>query len=227
MGRPLPGSAEVRIAAYDPQTDKYELGEDGFARECGPGETGMLLARTRVRDVTGGSALRGMFDRGDAWIETGDLFRRDGDGDYWRIDNVSDVIYTAGGPAYRGPIRNALGSLPAVDLAVAYGVTPDGGEHELAVAAVTLQDGHELDPRDLDAAFSGISPPQRPAIVHVVSEIPVTTWYRPLTGPLRSAGLPKPADQVYYRDDRAGGYTELSEPAYERLSGRQPQQEAV
>src|SRR5260370_34299473 len=34
MGRPLPGSAEVRIAAYDLERMRVEQGQDGFAREC-------------------------------------------------------------------------------------------------------------------------------------------------------------------------------------------------
>ena len=68
-----------------------------------------------------------MFSRDDAWLSTGDLFRRDADGDYWRLDGVYDVIHTASGPVLAAPIRDALGDLPAVDLAVAYGLrAPDG-----------------------------------------------------------------------------------------------------
>ena len=42
----------------------------------------------------------------------------------------------------------------------------------------------------------GLDADQRPAIVQVVDEIPVTTWFRPITGPLRDAGLPEPADKA-------------------------------
>ena len=50
-----------------------------------------------------------MFARDDAWLATGDLFRRDADGDYWRLDSVGDVIRTAAGPVFTAPIRDALG----------------------------------------------------------------------------------------------------------------------
>ena len=42
-GRPLPGSAEVRIAAYDPVARRLVEGPDGFAIACAKHEPGMLL----------------------------------------------------------------------------------------------------------------------------------------------------------------------------------------
>ena len=41
--------------------------------------------------------LRGVFEPGDAWLETGDLFRRDVDGDFWLVDHVPSLIRTAAG----------------------------------------------------------------------------------------------------------------------------------
>ena len=46
-GRPLPGSAEIRLAAYDIAGGRLREGIDGFAVECRPGEVGMLLTRLR------------------------------------------------------------------------------------------------------------------------------------------------------------------------------------
>jgi putative long chain acyl-CoA synthase len=221
MGRPLPGSSEVRIAAYDVTSDKYFLGDDGFVKECAVDEIGMLLVRARsAQEPAAAPPLRGLFARGDAWIPTRDLFRRDEDGDYWRVDNLTDVIFSAAGPVFRGPIRDALGSLPGVDLAVAYGVLPSGAEHEVAVAAVTLVAGAELHQRDLVAALSSLPLEQRPSFVHVVPEIPVTTWFRPVTASLRKAGVPKPGrkTKAWYLDVNSGAYKPLTEAAQRRLS---------
>ncbi len=220
MGRALPGTAEVRIAAYDISARRLILAQDGFARECATGEVGLLLARMRRSDQTSSTPLRGVFSREDAWVTTGDLFRRDGDGDLWRVDSVNDVVLTADGPAFTVPIRDALGDIPAVDLAVAYGVTPYGAEHPIAMAAVTLREGHELQARDIGRALAGCGPHGRPAIVHVVERIPVTTWYRPLTAPLRDAGMPEPAEDglAWYRDASGETYRPLTEAAHRRLA---------
>jgi putative long chain acyl-CoA synthase len=226
MGRPLPGSAEVRIAAYDLRSGaargsagRLLLGADGFAIECGVDEIGMLLARVQPNELLSSTPLRGVFSREDAWLQTGDLFRRDADGDFWRIDNVAEVIRTADGPVFAGPIRDALGDLPAVDLVVAYGLAPNGAEHEIAVAAVTLRSGHELVARDIESALGGLPRSARPAIVQVVDAIPVTTWFRPITGPLREAGIPEPEEETkaWYRDRDRDDYRPLSGAARRRL----------
>jgi putative long chain acyl-CoA synthase len=220
MGRRLPGSPEVRLAAYDVDAGKLLLGEGGFVKECGTDEVGMLLARSRARDGTATISLRGVFAREDTWLATADLFRRDADGDYWRLDGVRELIHTSSGPVFTAPIRDALGDVPAIDLAVAYGVPrPRGGE--LAVAAVTLQPGYELDPPELTDALRVLPREQRPTLVRVVSEIPVTTWYRPITSALREEGVPQPGDPLpaFYRGPRAERYRPLTEDQHRRLTG--------
>jgi putative long chain acyl-CoA synthase len=220
MGRPLPGSSEVRIAAYDIDAGGLVLGRDGFAIECGVDEVGMLLARVRPSEPLSLVPLRGVFAAGDAWQMTGDLFRRDADGDMWRVDNLAEVVHTADGPVFTGPIRDALGDLPAVDLVVAYGVTPAGAEHQVAIAAVTLRAGHELRGKDIAMTLRSVPREQRPAIVQVVDRIPVTTWFRPVTGPLREAGLPEPGEGVraWYRDASGDAYRPLTAAAQRRLA---------
>jgi putative long chain acyl-CoA synthase len=196
MGRPLPGSAELCIAQYDLDARGLVLDRHGFARRCGVDEVGILLARVSPTEPLTITPLRSLFAPDDAWVATGDLFRRDADGDYWRVDGVSDVIRTAQGWAFSTPIRDALGDIGAVDLALAYGVRPQGEEGEIAVAAVTLRRDASLTARELGHALSVLPIKERPAIVHVVDHIPVTTWFRPLTERLREAGLPEPGEGV-------------------------------
>jgi putative long chain acyl-CoA synthase len=224
MGRRLPGSPEVRIAAYDIDRGQLMLGEDGFVKECATNEVGLLLARSRARDGTSTIALRGVFAREDAWLATGDLFRRDADGDYWRLDSVRELIHGASGPVFTAPIRDALGDLPAVDLAAAYGVPGQGG-HEVAVAAVTLRAEQELETADITAALRVLPRRQRPTLVRVVPEIPVTTWYRPITDSLREEGIPQARDAlpVWYRGPRADTYKPLTSAEHRRLSGEAPE----
>ena len=66
----------------------------------------------------------------------------------------------------------------------------EGAEASLAIAAVTLLDGAEVDGEDLAAALSVVPADERPDLVTVVDDIPVTTWYRPSTAALRDAGVP-------------------------------------
>jgi putative long chain acyl-CoA synthase len=219
-GSPLPGSAEVRLAAYDEDARRLVLGPDGFAVGCGKHEPGMLLAKVR-RDAIGAGdgVLRGVFEPGDAWLETGDLFVRDGDGDYWLLDHATALIRTAAGAVPSGPIQDALGRLDAVALAVAYGVPTSDGGSQIPCAAVTLRDGGDLTPAELGEALADLGDGGIPWVIRVVDEIPLTTWFRPQTGPLRKQGLKPPGRSTlaWYWDPRKGGYRKLSKAAVERL----------
>jgi putative long chain acyl-CoA synthase len=220
MGRPLPGSTEIRVARYSVEQGGLVLRNDGYAIQCGVDEVGMLLAQVRPGEPLSMIPLRGVFSSGDAWTLTGDLFRRDSDGDLWRVDNLAEVVHTTEGPVFTGPIRDALGDLPAVDLVVAYGVPLDGSDSELAIAAVTLRPGRELSPKDIGSALRGLPPEGRPRIVHVVDSIPVTTWFRLVTAELREAGVPEAGDgvQAWYLDAGGETYRPLTETAHKRLA---------
>jgi putative long chain acyl-CoA synthase len=221
MGRPLPGSAEIRIAEYDLQAGGLVVDRGGFAKRCRADEVGMLMVRVGASEPLSVVPLRGVFAPEDRWVVTGDLFERDAEGDYWRIDGVRDVIRTQQGPVFTTQIRDALGELREVDLAVAYGVQPPKADHEVAIAAVTLRAGRELDARLISRALSRLPVEQRPLIVRVVDRIPVTTWYRPLTSPLREEGIPAPGEGVvaWYRDASGERYRPLTAASRKRLVG--------
>jgi putative long chain acyl-CoA synthase len=219
MGRRLPGSARVRIAAYDADAGRLQTGKDGFAIVCERDQVGMLLAQADTEDRAGSdSALRGVFKRDDAWLATGDLFRRDADGDYWLVDPVGSLIHTAAGALPSAPIRDALGRLEAVDLAVCFGV-PSASGNAIAVAAVTLRDGHDLTAAQVTEALSRLEPRRHPAIVRVVAELPVTTWFRPLSGALREEGIPTVGGDlpVWAWDAHRESYRKLTLAARKRL----------
>jgi len=222
-GRPLPGSAKVRVAAYDIEAGRLLEGPDGFAEECGPNEIGMLLAAVDPRNAgTTASPLRGMFAQGDAWLATDDLFYRDADGDYWFVDTVAGLIKTANGAVPSIPIEDALGGIESVDLAAAYGVPNESTGEQLLVAAVTLRPGQELTEAALGAAVRTLRHDSRPAVVRVVEEMPMSTWYRPVKAPLRAQGIPAPGrgrPPAWHLDQASGTYRRLDKDTRQQLLG--------
>lgn len=223
-GRPLPGSAEVRIARYDSDARRLVEASDGFAVDCEDEETGMLLARVRPDSIaTSEGVLRGVFAPGDAWLLTGDLFRRDLDGDYWLVDYAPALIRTRVGVVHAGPIQDALGDLDEVALALAYGV-PAKDDTQIPCVAVKLAPGASFGPAQFENAFAGLGEEGIPWVVRVVEQIPVTTWYRPMASALRDEGLPAPSDPAtsWYWDPRKGGYRRMSKAAASRLLSHTP-----
>lgn len=190
LGRPLPGSARVRIVEWDSGRDQPVVGADGFVRQCEVGQPGMLLAAVDSRDPSTGqvAALRGVFEPEDAWVVTGDLAWRDEQGDIWLKDVASRMIQTVDGARSPRAIRDRLEALENVDLAVAYGVRAKG--KVLAVGAVTLRgEDTELTSELLDEVFAGVAAEETPDVVRVLDELPFNDWYRPVAGMLRDAGV--------------------------------------
>lgn len=210
MGRPLPGSARVRIAALDLEQGKLESTERGFARECETNEYGVLVSESDP-DVnpTAETPLRGVFRADDAWVATGDLFRRDSDGDFWLLDTVTSLIRTEDGPVAPTPIRDALWSLNAVDIAVCFGVADPDGTKDVAIAAVTLREGQKVSVDDITDALADLPIEHRPHYVRIVDEIPVTTWHRPVATEIAADGIP---------DGKKGSFRRADDGSYEKLT---------
>lgn len=154
----------------------------------------MLLARVDDDTTTTATPLRGVFARNDAWLATGDLFRRDVDNDLWLVDDVADLVPTEHGRVPTIPVVDALMTIPGVDLAIAYGIATKTPSVRDLTAAVTLLEGTVLDADAVTDALRGLDPQRRPTVVRVVDDIPTSTWYRPLKGPLREVGIPAPTE---------------------------------
>ncbi|MBE1546001.1 putative long chain acyl-CoA synthase [Mycobacterium sp. OAS707] len=218
-GRALPGGGEVELAAYDAEDDLILEDEQGFVRRADVNEVGVLLAHPRGPVDPTASVKRGVFAPADTWVSTEYLFRRDEDGDYWLVDNRGAVIHTERGTVYSSPVNDAVGRLGAVDLAVTYGVDANG--HQLAVTALALRPGGSIPSADLNEALADLPVGNPPDIVHVVPEMQLSATYRPLVGPLKSEGIPKPSRNAWYLDPDENRYKRLTVAVRTEIAGAQ------
>ena len=217
QGRPLPGAGHIELGAYDAEHDLILETERGLVRVPETNEVGVLLAEPRGPIDPTASVKRGVFAPADTWISTEYLFRRDADGDFWLVGSRSSTIRTERGIVFCEPITDALGLIPAVDLAVTYGVPKDG--HQVAVTAVTLRPGATITAADLSEAVAAMPFGLGPDIVHVVAEMTLSASYRPTVSPLRVAGIPKAGRHAWYFDADANQFRRLTGPARTELSG--------
>jgi putative long chain acyl-CoA synthase len=216
-GRPLPGSGEIALAAYDPEDDLILEDERGFVRRAEANEVGVLLAHPRGPVDPTASVKRGVFAPADTWVSTEYLFRRDDDGDYWLVDSRGVVIHTPRGVVYASTVNDAVSRLDGVDLAVTYGVEADG--QQLAVTAIALRPGGTIPSADLSEAFADLPVGNPPDFVHVVPEMSLSASFRPLVSPLRDAGIPKPSRNAWYLDADTNRYKRLTVAVRAELAG--------
>jgi putative long chain acyl-CoA synthase len=242
LGRPLPGSNELAVVAYD-----FERGGDfvrdtqGFARRCRRGEAGLLIAKVDATHPSFGrqgragtdavaSFHRDVFGRGDTWFVTGDLVRRDLEGDFWYVDRTSHLIHGPHGWIASREIEDHLYELPGVRIAVVVGLdreripaglreaieldsSPDSGSAGQVVVA-TLVPSRDEDPLagpQLDELVAQLRPEQRPSFVRIRAEsgprsVAMTDGFRPLKTPLIREGLVEDEPRLLRWDPARSGY---------------------
>jgi putative long chain acyl-CoA synthase len=218
-GRPLPGAGRVELGAYDAEHDLILESDSGLVRVPDANEVGVLLAEPRGPIDPSASVKRGVFGPADTWISTEYLFRRDADGDFWLVGRRGSTVPTERGVVFCDPITDALGLIPAVDLAVTYGVSMDG--HQVAVTAVTTRPGATITAADLTEAVAAMPFGLGPDIVHVVPELKLSGTYRPTVSALRAAGIPKAGRHAWLFDTESNQFRRLTGPARAELSGAQ------
>jgi putative long chain acyl-CoA synthase len=196
LGRPLPGTSELMLAAYDFEADDFVKSPDGKYVRCFAGQPGMLIARIdagnawasleREERESSRRVLRNVHDHGDAWFVTGDVLRVDEDGDYWFVDRAADMIRTPKGPVSSASVEDVLYDLGEVKQAVAYGVRVPGLSHELPVVSLVVRDDYQLDASTLARQLeSRLDVNARPRFVRREEALPMSVGYRPLKQPLR------------------------------------------
>jgi putative long chain acyl-CoA synthase len=206
LGRPLPGSPELVVAAYDFDKDDFVRTADGHLRHARIGQTGMLVARlgssADVAHIDPTRVLRDAFAGGDTWFVTGDLLRVDEDGDFWFVDRHGEMIRTASGWVASQQIEDALYSSGSIHTCVAFAIKED--DSEIPAAAFVLGAGR-LDLASIADAVAQLPENAQPRYLRRVDAIPMTDGYRPLKKPVRELGF-APGPDVFAWDPATRRY---------------------
>lgn len=220
VGAPLPGATEIELVRYDAETDTYPTDAEGRLVPCADGEAGVLVGRIRDDDPlaafdgyadesdTRQKIRRDVFEDGDAWFVTGDLLRRDADGDYWFVDRVGDTFRWKGENVSTELVARVLSGVPGTDFAVAYGVRLPDSDGRAGMAAIQLAEGVRFDGAlYYRAVVENLAPAARPLYLRLVREVDVTATFKARKHALAEEGAdPATVDDLYVIDDDARTY---------------------
>jgi len=149
---------------------------DGDGSEVPAGEVGEIVIR-------GHNVMKGYWRRpeataeaidGDGWFRTGDLARRDEDGDFFIVDRRKDMIIRGGYNVYPREVEEVLYQHPAVRECAVVGV-PHAELGEEVGAAVVRKPGAQADAEELrEFVRAQIAAYKYPRHVWFVDELPKT-----------------------------------------------------
>lgn len=183
IGKPLPGSAEVAIVAWDASRQDFARDVSGRLIPVRANEVGMLIARLdSVRGRLGPGAdvahvdpkrvVRDVFTSGDTWFATGDFVRVDAEGDFWHVGRVGELIATPLESLSPLRLEAAAYTMTAVRLCAA--ISAEG----LPALALQLIPGRDVSADELQRAFAELPAHAKPARIAIVPALPVSDGRR-------------------------------------------------
>ncbi len=88
--------------------------------------------------------LRNVFEKGDAWFRTGDLLKKDKDGNYYFVDRAGDTFRWKGENVSTSEVAQVLSAFPGVKEANVYGVRVPGADGRAGMAALVVEETIDL-----------------------------------------------------------------------------------
>lgn len=231
IGQPIPASARLALASYDFASQAFVRDLSGRVRRCANDEPGVLLAQIDEHHPSShiaegareGRIIRSLFEDDDSWFSTGAVCSRDRDGDYWFLDRLKEIVMVKGVPVFTRAVEDALYTLDAVSMVVAYGALLPGIDAPVLVATVVTRDGDPLACNLLDQLAAGsLDSRMRPLFIRCVDAVVTTDGYRPVKSVLRKRSITADDVGVLYYDREREQYRPMDSTAFEHVVDRLP-----
>jgi len=235
IGR-IPGYLTHRFAPalvrHDVATGEPVRNEQGFCIRSSPNEPGEAIGRV-VSDASslGGQyegytddaasekkILRDVFERGDMWVRTGDLMRKDEKGFFYFVDRIGDTFRWKGENVSTSEVSEAICAYPGVTHAIVYGVSIPGADGRAGMATIVAD--HELDLAALRKHLLIRLPSYaRPLFLRFRNDIDVTGTFKYSRTELVREGFDPgaTADPIFFDDSEMQIYKRVDALLYRRI----------
>jgi len=223
---------QTAIVKYDFEREEARRDDDGRCIRCEPDEVGEAIAKveSKARDGslnfegyldradTEKKVLRDVFTRGDAWMRSGDLMRRDARGFYYFVDRIGETFRWKGENVATSEVAQAIYSCPGVTEVNVYGVEVAGRDGRVGMAALAVDERFDLATcrRHIDERLPNYA---RPLFLRICESLEITETFKHKKQTLAAQGFDprKIGEAIYFAEPRGDTYLPMDEALYQRI----------
>ena len=225
VGRPVYDPGRILLIQYDSVNGKIIRDKHGNVIPCQTNETGILIARIDKSHPVGyfdgyldvnetkRTIIYDVLTQGDAWFVSGDLLKKDKDGDYWYIDRIGDTFRWKSENISTSLVENILASIPFVANVAVYGIKLPNREGRIGVAALEIKHGMKYDGRTIyDHVCKHLSKAARPRVIRIVPLLHTTDTMKVIKYHLQKQGINplEIKDSLYRYSEGSNNYVPLT-----------------
>ncbi len=227
-------ATKVALIKYDVENDEIIRDSNNLCVKVPKGETGLCLGHINPnaafegytdKSATESKILRNVFEKGDAWFNTGDLLKTIDVGfalnfpHYQFVDRVGDTFRWKSENVSTNEVAEVLNKFDEVAIANVFGVLVPGFEGRAGMAAINLNDDIEQLNVDAFSEFVNKNLPYfaRPVFVRVQPAPEMTSTFKVIKNNLRDEGydVGKVADPIFVLRKGTHTYAALDQDFFE------------
>jgi len=166
--------------------------------------------------------VRDVFEKGDAFFQTGDLMKRDADGYFYFIDRIGDTFRWKGENVSTTEVEEAIGQHHTVLESNVYGVQVPGRDGRAGMAAIVAQPNLDLAALR-EHLVNRLPDYARPVFLRIRHDIEVTPTFKPKKLDLVKQGFDPGTidDPIYFNDPGSKAFVRVDTALYDRIRAGQ------
>lgn len=219
------------VVKYDIYKEEPIRDSSGFCIEADTDEPGLFIAKITLRTPFCGylgdlaqtekKRLHNVFEKGDMYLNSGDLLRIDGDGFVYFQDRVGDTFRWKGENVATTEVADIISMVDCIKEANVYGVQIQGQEGRAGMAAIILREGQQFDSAGVCKHVENLLPSYaRPLFLRIQDTLEVTGTYKHQKVKLVKEGFDPRGitDPLYFMDKRQNDYVPLTLDIYNSIT---------
>ena len=232
-------NAQVALIEYDVAEDKIIKNEDGTCKKITAHDPGLLIVFISPNAVFNGytdaqatekKILRDVFEKGDAWFNTGDLIKTVDVGyalgkvHYQFVDRIGDTFRWRSENVSTNEVGEILNRYKDVNMSNVYGVKVPGCEGRAGMAAFSLENAEMFNWQEFSNYVENNLPKYaRPVFIRIIQEMDTTGTFKLKKNDLRDEAfdLSKVSDKVYCLKPNSSEYVALDSEWLEVINSEQ------